>query len=182
MIDLLQGGSQDQAAFVLAKPLRGRAGALVHGMPTALRDPRLSRAGSWLAATFWRRQLEALTRVENWQPHASNERELGPSDREISKPLLARVGDQAGVVAEVGVGTGLQAREDAMTEEVRHEIIQRRQSGMSMQQVIADGLGHSRRCGGPCAAAVGSAPRMAGPRHRPDHDHARASSIRSSRF
>ena len=43
MIDLLQGASQDQAAFVLTKPRE--ALALVHGMPTALKDPRLSRAG-----------------------------------------------------------------------------------------------------------------------------------------
>src|SRR5207253_765278 len=43
VIDLLQGASQEQAAFVLAKPRE--ALALVHGMPPALRDPRLSRAG-----------------------------------------------------------------------------------------------------------------------------------------
>jgi hypothetical protein len=48
VIDLLQGASQDQAAFVLTKPRE--ALALVHGMPTALKDPRLSRAGNWLAS------------------------------------------------------------------------------------------------------------------------------------
>jgi ParB-like nuclease domain len=100
VIDLLQGASQDQAAFVLAKPRE--ALALVHGMPTALRDPRLSRAGNWLARHL-AQALEALTRVENWQ-RTPNERELGPSDREILKPLLARVGDQAGVVAELVLG------------------------------------------------------------------------------
>ena len=42
-------------------------------------------------------------RVENWL-RTPNERELGPSDREILKPLLARVGDQAGVVAELVLG------------------------------------------------------------------------------
>src|SRR5208283_4256130 len=47
VIDLLQGASEEQAAFVLAKPRE--ALALAHGMPTALRDPRLSRAGNWLA-------------------------------------------------------------------------------------------------------------------------------------
>src|SRR5260370_711096 len=47
VIDLLQGASEEQAAFVLAKPRQ--ALALVQGMPTALRDPRLSRAGNWLA-------------------------------------------------------------------------------------------------------------------------------------
>ena len=37
VIDLLQGASQDQAAFVLGKPRE--ALALVHGMPTAVRSP-----------------------------------------------------------------------------------------------------------------------------------------------
>ena len=46
-IDLLQGVSQEQAAFVLQKPRE--ALALVHGAALALRDPRLSQAGNWLA-------------------------------------------------------------------------------------------------------------------------------------
>jgi hypothetical protein len=100
VIDLLQGASEEQAAFVLQKPRE--ALALVHGVPTALRDPRLSRAGNWLA-----RQLsqahEALVRVENWL-RTPNERELQAADREIVQPLLARVGDQAGVVAELVLG------------------------------------------------------------------------------
>jgi hypothetical protein len=103
VIDLLQGASQDQAAFVLAKPRE--ALALVHGMPTALRDPRLSRAGNWLARHL-AQALEALTRVENWL-RTPNERELGPSDRAILQPLLARVGDQASVVAELVLGPDL---------------------------------------------------------------------------
>ena len=90
VIDLLQGASQEQAAFVLAKPRE--ALALVHGMPTALRDPRLSRAGNWLARHL-AQALEALTRVENWL-RTPNERELRAQDREIVQPLLARVGDQ----------------------------------------------------------------------------------------
>ena len=49
VIDLLQGASPEQAAFVLQKPRE--ALSLVHGVPTALRDPRLSRAGNWLAQT-----------------------------------------------------------------------------------------------------------------------------------
>jgi ParB/RepB/Spo0J family partition protein len=103
VIDLLQGASQEQAAFVLAKPRE--ALALVHGMPTALRDPRLSRPGNWLARHL-AQALEALTRVENWL-RTPNERELGPSDREILQPLLARVGDQASVVAELVLGPDL---------------------------------------------------------------------------
>jgi ParB-like nuclease domain len=103
VIDLLQGASSDQAAFVLAKPRE--ALALVHGMPTALRDPRLSRAGNWLAKHL-AQALEALTRVENWL-RTPNERELRASDREIVQPLLARVGDQANVVAELVLGPDL---------------------------------------------------------------------------
>jgi len=100
VIDLLQGASQGQAAFVLAKPRQ--ALAAVHGVPTALRDPRLSRAGNWLARHLTG-ALEALTRVENWL-RTPNERELYRQDREIVQPLLERVGDQASVVAELVLG------------------------------------------------------------------------------
>jgi hypothetical protein len=103
VIDLLQGASEEQAAFVLAKPRE--ALAQVHGMPVALRDPRLSRAGNWLAKHLTQAQ-ETLTRVENWL-RTPNERELHESDREILGPLLARVGDQASVVAELVLGPQL---------------------------------------------------------------------------
>lgn len=103
VIDLLVGASAEQAAFVLQKPRE--ALALVHGVPTALRDPRLSRAGNWLA-THLARALESLVRVENWL-RTPNERELRGQDREILQPLLARVGDQAGVVAELVLGPPL---------------------------------------------------------------------------
>ena len=103
VIDLLQGASQEQAAFVLAKPRE--ALTLVHGMPTALRDPRLSRAGNWLARHLTQ-ALEALVRVENWL-RTPNERELRAQDRQIVQPLLARVGDQASVVAELVLGPDL---------------------------------------------------------------------------
>jgi hypothetical protein len=103
VIDLLQGASQEQAAFVLQKPRE--ALALVHSAPAALRDPRLSRAGNWLAKHL-SEALEALVRVENWL-RTPNERELRTQDREILQPLLARVGDQAGVVAELVLGPDL---------------------------------------------------------------------------
>jgi hypothetical protein len=103
VIDLLQGTSPEQAAFVLQKPRE--ALALVHGMPPALRDPRLSRAGNWLARHLTG-ALESLVRVENWL-RTPNERELGTIDREILQPLLARVGDQASMVAELAVGPDL---------------------------------------------------------------------------
>jgi hypothetical protein len=100
VIDLLQGASPEQAEFVLAKPRE--ALALVHGVPQALRDPRLSRAGNWLARHLTG-ALAALVRVESWL-RTPNERELRASDREILQPLLARVGDEAGVVAELVLG------------------------------------------------------------------------------
>jgi ParB-like chromosome segregation protein Spo0J len=103
VIDLLQGASEEQAAFVLQKPRE--ALALAHGMPTALKDPRLSRAGNWLARHLTG-ALEALVRVENWL-RTPNERELGASDREILQPLLQRVGDQASMVAELVLGPDL---------------------------------------------------------------------------
>jgi hypothetical protein len=79
--------------------------AQVHGMPVALSDPRLSRAGNWLARHL-RQAQEALVRVENWL-RTPNERELHEKDREILNPLLARVGDQASVVAELVLGPQL---------------------------------------------------------------------------
>jgi hypothetical protein len=100
VINLLQGASEEQAAFVLAKPRE--ALALVHGMPPALRDPRLSRAGNWLARHLTG-ALEVLVRVENWL-RTPNERELRLQDREILQPLLQRVGDEASVVAELVLG------------------------------------------------------------------------------
>ena len=100
VIDLLQGASGEQAAFVLAKPRE--ALALAQGLPTALRDPRLSQAGNWLAKHLTQ-ALEVLVRVENWL-RTPNERELPAQDRAILQPLLARVGDQASVVAELVLG------------------------------------------------------------------------------
>ncbi len=103
VIDLLAGASDEQAAFVLAKPRE--ALSQVHGVPPALRDPRLSRAGNWLARHL-AHALEALVRVETWL-RTPNERELRASDRAIVRPLLERVGDQAGIVAELVLGPDL---------------------------------------------------------------------------
>jgi len=100
VIDLLQGASDEQAAFVLAKPRQ--ALAQTRSLPVALRDPRLSGAGNWLARHLTQ-ALEALVRVENWL-RTPNERELRAGDRDILEPLLTRVGDQAGTVAELVLG------------------------------------------------------------------------------
>lgn len=100
VIELLQGASSEQAAFVLAKPREALAQA--RGMPPALRDPRLSQAGNWLARHLTQ-TLEALVRMEHWL-RTPGERELTERDREIVQPLLARLGDQADVVAEQVLG------------------------------------------------------------------------------
>ncbi len=100
VIDLLQGAGPEQAAFVLAQPREALARA--QPLPTALRDPRLSRTGNWLAK-YLAQALEALTRTENWL-RSPGERELKARDREILEPLLLRVGDQASVVAELVLG------------------------------------------------------------------------------
>jgi ParB-like chromosome segregation protein Spo0J len=106
VIDLLQGASEEQAAFVLAKPREALRRA--QGLPTALRDPRLSRAGNWLAKQL-AQALENLTRLEHWL-RTPNERELKARDRELLQPLLVRVGDQASLVAELVLGPAI-ARE-----------------------------------------------------------------------
>jgi ParB/RepB/Spo0J family partition protein len=100
LIGLLQGASPEQAAFVLAKPREALAQA--HGLPAALRDPRLSPAGNWLVRHLTR-ALEALLRMEHWL-RTPGERELTERDRQIVQPLLARLGDQAGVVADQVLG------------------------------------------------------------------------------
>jgi len=100
VIDLLEGASLEQAAFVLAQPREALAQA--RGLPTALRDPRLSRAGNWLAKQL-RQALEVLTRLEQWL-RTPGERELLARDRAIVQPVLARLGDQASLVAELVLG------------------------------------------------------------------------------
>jgi hypothetical protein len=100
VIDLLAGASPEQADFVLAKPRAALAQA--RGVPTALRDPRLSRAGNWLARNLTQ-ALEALVRMEHWL-RSPGERELSERDRDIVRPLLQRLGDQADVVAEQVLG------------------------------------------------------------------------------
>jgi ParB-like chromosome segregation protein Spo0J len=103
VIDLLEGAGEAQAAFVLARPRE--ALRQVRGLPIAVRDPRLSRAGNWLARHLTV-GLEALLRVENWL-RTPNEGELRGQDREILQPLLARLADEASLVAELVRGPDL---------------------------------------------------------------------------
>jgi len=100
LIDLLQGASAAQAAVILAQPRAALRQA--QGPPLALRDPRLSRAGNFLARQL-SQALEGLVRVENWL-RTPNERELCAGDREVVQPLLTRLGEQAALVAELVLG------------------------------------------------------------------------------
>jgi len=106
VIDLLQGASVEQAEFVLAQPRQALAQA--QGLPTVLRDPRLSRAGNWLAKQLTQ-AVEVLTRLEQWL-RTPGERELLTRDRELLQPLLARLGDEASLVAELVLGPDGQRR------------------------------------------------------------------------
>jgi ParB-like chromosome segregation protein Spo0J len=109
VISLLDAASDEHAAFVLARPREALQRA--QSVPRALRDPRLSQAGNWLAKHLTQ-TLEALVGMENWL-RTPNERELRARDREILRPLLERVGDQAGVVAELVLGPDLERHEPA---------------------------------------------------------------------
>lgn len=100
VIDLLQSASTEQAEFVLAQPRE--ALALANGSPPALRDPRLSRAGNWLARQLTQ-TLETLGRVERWL-RTPAERGLNERDRQIVGPMLERLGDEAALVAELVQG------------------------------------------------------------------------------
>lgn len=82
-------------------------------MPTALRDPRLSRAGNWLARQL-SVALEALVRLEHWL-RTPGERELTERDRVIVQPLLQRLGDQADMVAEQVLGPERDVAESALS-------------------------------------------------------------------
>ena len=112
VIDLLQGASEEQAAFVLAKPRE----ALRHaqGVPTALRDPRLSRAGNWLAKHLTQ-ALDALTRMENWL-RTPGERELTARDREIVAAAAGAIGRPGQPGGGTGVGTRPRTEEDVVNE------------------------------------------------------------------
>jgi ParB-like chromosome segregation protein Spo0J len=103
VVDLLQGASEEQAAFVLARPREALQRA--RGVPRPLRDPRLSQAGNWLAKHLTQ-ALEALVRIEHWL-RTPGEFELTARDRELLRPLLVRVGSEANRVAEQTLGPAL---------------------------------------------------------------------------
>ncbi len=100
VIDLLQGASEEQAQFVLTRPRE--ALRRTQAMPTALRDPRLSHAGNWLVRQLTQAS-ESLVRLEHWL-RTPGQRELTARDREIVEPVLMRLADEAGLVAELVLG------------------------------------------------------------------------------
>jgi hypothetical protein len=100
VIDLLQGAGDAQTAFVLAEPRAALRQA--QGLPPALRDPRLSRAGNWLARQLTQ-TLEGLTRLGQWL-RTPGERELTTRDRQVVRPLLERLGAEASLVTDLVQG------------------------------------------------------------------------------
>ena len=81
-------------------------------LPVALRDPRLSRAGNWLAK-YLTQALEALVRVENWL-RTPRDRELKAHDRDLLEPLLTRLGDQASLVGDLVLGPNAVCTDERM--------------------------------------------------------------------
>jgi hypothetical protein len=100
LIDLLQGASPEQAAFILSQPREALSRA--RGLPTGLRDPRLSEAGNWLIRHLTQ-ALNGLGRLATWL-QTPGQRELTARDREVVQPLLARLGDEASLVSELALG------------------------------------------------------------------------------
>lgn len=95
VVDLLQGASQEQEAYVLQSP---RA-ALQQQEAVPVRDPRLSPAGNRLA-----RQLalviDVLGRIETWQRHPGLA-ELKRDDRRLLAPSFGRLARDARSIAEL---------------------------------------------------------------------------------
>jgi ParB-like chromosome segregation protein Spo0J len=103
VIDLLVAASPEQGAFVLERPREALRQA--QNLPAALRDPRLSRAGNWLAKQVTA-AVEVLTRLEQWR-HSPGERELTARDRQVLEPMLRELGERSSRVAEDVLGEAL---------------------------------------------------------------------------
>jgi ParB-like chromosome segregation protein Spo0J len=92
LVDLLQGASQEQEAYVLGSP---RA-ALRQQESVPVRDPRLSPAGNRLARQL-SLLLDLLGRLETWQRHPGLA-ELKRDDRRLLAPSFGRLAQIAQAV------------------------------------------------------------------------------------
>jgi len=93
VVDLLQGASREQEAYVLESP---RA-ALRQQEAVPIRDPRLSPAGNRLARQL-SMLLDLLGRIETWQRHPGLA-ELKRDDRRLLAPSFERLARDARSVA-----------------------------------------------------------------------------------
>jgi ParB-like chromosome segregation protein Spo0J len=93
VVDLLQGVSQEQEAYVLQDP---RA-ALRQQEGVPVRDPRLSPAGNRLARQL-RLAIDVLGRIASWQRHPGLA-ELKRDDRRLLAPSVRRLAREARSVA-----------------------------------------------------------------------------------
>jgi hypothetical protein len=98
VVDLLQGASHEQEAYVLGDP---RA-ALRQQEGVPVRDPRLSPAGNRLAKQLGL-AIDVLGRIESWQRHPGLA-ELKRDDRRLLAPSVARLARAARSVAELSEG------------------------------------------------------------------------------
>jgi hypothetical protein len=103
VVDLLIGAGEEQTRFILGQPREAVQQAQT--VPLALRDPRLSPRGNWLAQQL-ARLLESLGRLENWL-RSPGERELRTRDCDLLRPQLLRLGEQSQAVAELVLGPAL---------------------------------------------------------------------------
>jgi hypothetical protein len=97
VIELLQGASPEQAAFVLAKPRA--ALATLHGGQHRAWDPRLSAAGNRLARRL-ADLLEHLQGLEHWLLHRE-QRPLPAADQRVLRPEFTRLLRDTSVVTEL---------------------------------------------------------------------------------
>jgi len=108
VIELLEGASPEQTAFVLAKPRE--ALARLHGGQGRAWDPRLSAAGNRLARQL-ANLLQQLQWLEHWLLHRA-QRPLSVADRRVLRPEFTRLLRDSSVVTEL---TG-----DLLAEEFPH--------------------------------------------------------------
>ena len=97
VVDLLRGATPEQETLLLQEPRLALMQA--EGVPTPVRDPRLSPAGNRLARQLGM-LLDLLARLENGQRHPGLA-ELKRDDRRLLAPRFARLVREARRVADV---------------------------------------------------------------------------------